>query len=137
MSIVLALTSNKGGVGKTTTAVTVGSYFAFRRNWRVQKVMAELVKEKSAKVIPAQGKLKVYFLGFSHSGLDIRRAGLPGRDCPSPGSRRERASTVMRLVTLDELDGNLVLGAKQSKEIATQIAMRATPKTFENYLYSV
>jgi len=35
MSIVLALASNKGGVGKTTTAVTVGSYFAFRRNWRV------------------------------------------------------------------------------------------------------
>jgi chromosome partitioning protein len=35
MSIVLALTSNKGGVGKTTTAVTVGSYFAGRRNWRV------------------------------------------------------------------------------------------------------
>jgi septum formation inhibitor-activating ATPase MinD len=35
MSIVLALASNKGGVGKTTTAVTIGSYFAFRRNWRV------------------------------------------------------------------------------------------------------
>jgi hypothetical protein len=33
-----------------------------------RKVMAELVEEKAAKVIPAQGKWKVYFLGFSRSG---------------------------------------------------------------------
>jgi hypothetical protein len=112
MSIVLALTSNKGGVGKTNTAVTIGSFFANRRNRRVQKVMAELVKEKAAKVIPAQGKLKVYFLGFSRSGLDIRRAGLPGRDCHHPVRGENWPSTGMPLVTLDELDGNLVLGTK-------------------------
>jgi len=35
MSIVLAIASHKGGAGKTTTAVTIGSYFATRRNWRV------------------------------------------------------------------------------------------------------
>ena len=33
-----------------------------------RKVMAELVEEKAAKIIPAQGKWKVYFLGFSRSG---------------------------------------------------------------------
>ncbi len=35
MSIVLVIASNKGGVGKTTTAVTIGSYFASRRHWKV------------------------------------------------------------------------------------------------------
>jgi chromosome partitioning protein len=35
MSVVLGIASHKGGAGKTTTAVTVGSYFASRRNWRV------------------------------------------------------------------------------------------------------
>jgi hypothetical protein len=39
-----------------------------------RKEMAEIVEEKAAKVILALGKWKVYFLGFSRTGLDIQRA---------------------------------------------------------------
>jgi chromosome partitioning protein len=64
MSIVLAIASNKGGVGKTTTAVTIGSYFASRRRWKVLIVDVDV-----------QGHVDL-FLGLRGADDPERRSGL-------------------------------------------------------------
>jgi AAA+ ATPase superfamily predicted ATPase len=72
-----------------------------------RKVMAELVEEKAAKIIPEQGQWRVYFLGFSRSGWtqgaqayqeEINRHPLLGTNWISAG---------MRLLTLEKVDVDL------------------------------
>ncbi len=72
-----------------------------------RKVAGELVEQKTAKIIPARGKWKVYFLGFSRSGWtsgalayqeEINRKPVQGENWVSKG---------MRLVSLDEVDDDL------------------------------
>jgi hypothetical protein len=77
-----------------------------------RKVMAELVEEKAAKIIPAQGKWKVYFLGFSRSGWTSGALAYQEEIARHPVRGENWVSTGMRLVTLDELDDNLALWTK-------------------------
>ena len=72
-----------------------------------RKVMAELVEEKAAKMIPEQGHWRVYFLGFSRSGWthgaqayqdEINQRSVSGTNWVSAG---------MRLVTLEKIDADL------------------------------
>jgi uncharacterized protein len=77
-----------------------------------RRVMAELVEEKAEKIVPTQGKWKVYFLGFSRSGWtsgalayqeEINRQPIQGGNWVSSG---------MRLITLDELDHDMAQWTK-------------------------
>jgi AAA+ ATPase superfamily predicted ATPase len=77
-----------------------------------RKVMAELVEEKAAKIIPAQGKWKVYFLGFSRSGWTSGALAYQEEIARHPVRGENWVSTGMRLVTLDELDDNLARWTK-------------------------
>jgi hypothetical protein len=77
-----------------------------------RKVMAELVEEKAAKIIPAQGKCKVYFLGFSRSGWTSGALAYQEEITHHPVQGENWVSTGMRLVNLDELDDNLALWIK-------------------------
>lgn len=72
-----------------------------------RKVLTQLVEEKTAKLMPAEGKWRVYFLGFSRSGWtngalayqqDINQHPVEGVNWISVG---------MRLVSLEELDRDL------------------------------
>jgi AAA+ ATPase superfamily predicted ATPase len=72
-----------------------------------RKVMAELVEEKAAKIIPELGHWRVYFLGFSRSGWthgaqayqdEINERSISGTNWVSAG---------MRLVTLEKIDADL------------------------------
>jgi AAA+ ATPase superfamily predicted ATPase len=72
-----------------------------------RKVMAELVEERAAKVIPARGRWKVYFLGFSRSGWTSGALAYQQEVNKQQVQGENWVSTGMRLVTLDELDGDL------------------------------
>jgi hypothetical protein len=72
-----------------------------------RRVMAELVEEKAAKIIPELGHWRVYFLGFSRSGWtqgaqayqdEINERSISGTNWVSAG---------MRLVTLEMIDADL------------------------------
>jgi hypothetical protein len=72
-----------------------------------RKVMAGLVEEKAGKIIPEQGKWRVYFLGFSRSGWTTGALAYQDEINQRPVSGTNWVSTGMRLVTLGELDTNL------------------------------
>lgn len=72
-----------------------------------RKVMAELVEEKAAKIIPARGKWKVYFLGYSRSGWTSGALAYQQEINRQPVQGENWVSVGLRLVTLDELDNNL------------------------------
>lgn len=75
-------------------------------------VMAGLVEEKAAKIIPAQGKWKVYFLGFSRSGWKSGALAYQEEINRKPTQGENWVSTGMRLITLDELDHDLAQWTK-------------------------
>jgi AAA+ ATPase superfamily predicted ATPase len=77
-----------------------------------RKVMAELVEEKAAKIIPAKGKWKVYFLGFSRRGWTSGALAYQEEITRQPVQGENWVSTGMRLVTLDELDNDLAQWTK-------------------------
>jgi len=77
-----------------------------------RKVMAELVEEKTARIIPAQGKWKLYFLGFSRNGWTSSALAYQQEIAQRPVRGENWVSTGMRLITLDELDDNLALWTK-------------------------
>lgn len=72
-----------------------------------RKVMAELVEEKAAKIIPSKGKWKVYFLGFSRSGWTSGALAFQKEINHQPVQGENWVSTGMRLITLDELDHDM------------------------------
>jgi AAA+ ATPase superfamily predicted ATPase len=77
-----------------------------------RKVMAELVEEKAAKIIPAQGKWKVHFLGFSRSGWTSGARSYQEEINRQPVRGANWVSTGMQLITLDELDRDLAQWTK-------------------------
>jgi hypothetical protein len=74
--------------------------------------MAELVEEKAAKIIPAQGKWKVHFLGFSRSGWTSGARSYQEEINQQPVRGANWVSTGMQLITLDELDHDLAQWTK-------------------------
>ena len=72
-----------------------------------RKVMVDLVEEKAAKIVPARGKWKIYFLGFSRSGWTSGALAYQQEINKQPAQGENWISTGMRLVTLDELDNHL------------------------------
>lgn len=72
-----------------------------------RKVMTELVEERAAKIIPARGKWRVYFLGFSRSGWTSGAVTYQEEINRQPVQGENWVSTGMRLVTLNELDNDL------------------------------
>ena len=72
-----------------------------------RKVMAHLVEEKTAKVVPVEGRWKVYFLGFSRSGWTNGARAFQNEINQHPVSGTNWGSEGMRLITLDELDHDL------------------------------
>ncbi len=72
-----------------------------------RKVMVELVAEKAAKIIPAEGKWKVYFMGFSRCGWTSGALAYRDEINQQPVRGENWVSNGMRLVTLDELDDTL------------------------------
>lgn len=77
-----------------------------------RKVMAELVEEKAAKIIPARGKWKVYFLGFSRSGWTSGALAYQQEISRQPVQGENWVSTGIRLLILDELDEDLTRWTK-------------------------
>ena len=77
-----------------------------------RKVMAELVEEKAAKIIPAQGKWRVYFLSFSRSGWTSGTLAYQEEINRQPVRGENWISTGMRLITLPELDNDLAQWTK-------------------------
>jgi AAA+ ATPase superfamily predicted ATPase len=77
-----------------------------------RKVMAELVEEKAAKIIPVHGKWKVYFLGFSRSGWTSGAVAYQEEINRQPLQGENWVSTGMRLITLDKLDHDMAQWTK-------------------------
>jgi len=77
-----------------------------------RKVMAELVEEKAAKIIPMHGKWEVYFLGFSRSGWTSGALAYQEEINGQPIQGENWVSTGMRLITLDELDHDMAQWTK-------------------------
>ncbi len=77
-----------------------------------RKVMAELVEEKAAKIIPARGKWKVFFLGFSRSGWTSGALAYQQEIDQQPVQGENWVSIGIRLLTLNELDDDLTRWTK-------------------------
>jgi AAA+ ATPase superfamily predicted ATPase len=77
-----------------------------------RKVMAELVEEKAAKIIPSLGKWSVYFLGFSRRGWTSGAHSYQEEINQQPVQGENWVSVGMRLITLEELDHDLAKWTK-------------------------
>jgi AAA+ ATPase superfamily predicted ATPase len=77
-----------------------------------RKVMADLVEERAAKIIPVRGKWKVYFLGFSRSGWTSGALAFQEEINQQPLQGENWVSVGMQLVTLNELDNDLTKWTK-------------------------
>ena len=69
--------------------------------------MVELVEEKATRIIPEQGRWKVYFLGFSRSGWTSGAKAYQEEINRQPVQGENWISTGMRLITLNELDHDM------------------------------
>jgi hypothetical protein len=74
--------------------------------------MTELIDKKAPKIIPARGKWKVYFLGFSRSGWTSGALTYQQEINRQPVQGENWVSTGMQLVTLNELDDDLTRWTK-------------------------
>ena len=72
-----------------------------------RKVMAELVEEKAAKIIPEQGFWRIYFLGFSRSGWTHGAQGYQNEINQQPVTGGNWVSAGMRLESLEKVDAEL------------------------------
>jgi hypothetical protein len=72
-----------------------------------RKVLAELVEDKAAQVIPSQGRWRVYFLGFSRQGWTSRAQTYRDEINARPPAGGNWISSGMRLLSLDEVDNDL------------------------------
>jgi hypothetical protein len=88
-----------------------------------RKVMAELVKEKTGKIIPARGRWKVYFVGFSRSGWTSGALVYQAELNKQPVQGEDWLSTRMRLVSIDELDDDLTIWTKERLERLSAIGI--------------
>lgn len=71
-------------------------------------VMAELVEKKAALIVPAKGRWKVYFLGFSRSGWTSGARAYQEELNQHPISGENWVSTGMQLVDLPRLDSEMM-----------------------------
>lgn len=74
-----------------------------------RKVMAQLVQEKTANMVPEQGKWRVYFLGFSRSGWTNGALAYQEELNRQPVSGENWVSVGMQLLSLDQVDRDLAL----------------------------
>lgn len=72
-----------------------------------RKIIAELIEEKTAKVVPEQGKWRVYFLGFARSGWTSGALAYQDEINRQPVSGTNWASAGIRLLTLGDVDSDL------------------------------
>ena len=64
------------------------------------KVIADLIEERAARIIPARGKWRVYFLGFSRSGWTASALAYQREINQHPVQGENWESIGLRLVTL-------------------------------------
>jgi uncharacterized protein len=79
-----------------------------------RKVIAALIEERATRIIPARGKWRVYFLGFSRSGWTSGALAYQDEINQHPIQGENWVSIRLRLVTLDELDGDMTRWAKST-----------------------
>jgi uncharacterized protein len=72
-----------------------------------REVIAELIEEKTAKIVPDQGKWRVYFLGFARSGWTSAALTFQDEINRKPVSGENWVSAGMRLLTLEDIDRDL------------------------------
>lgn len=72
-----------------------------------RNILAELVEEKAARIVPEQGQWRVYFLGFSRSGWTREALAYPAEINRQPVAGVNWVSAGMRLVTLEQVDEDL------------------------------
>ena len=83
-----------------------------------RKRMAKLVEEKAARVIPAKGNWKVYFLGFSRSGWDDSTLAYQEEINRHPPVGKNWIATGLLLVDLERLDADM-------RELTNRVENRA------------
>lgn len=72
-----------------------------------RKIIAELIEEKTAKIVPEQGKWRVYFLAFARSGWTSGALAYQDKINRQPVSGTNWASAGIRLLTLGDVDSDL------------------------------
>ncbi len=72
-----------------------------------RKVLAELVQQKAARVVPGQGHWRVYFLGFSRSGWTNGALAYQEEINSHPVAGENWTSAGLRLLTLEDVDRDL------------------------------
>ena len=72
-----------------------------------RKVIAELVQEKTAKIVPEQGQWRVHFLGFSRSGWTGGALAYQDEINRRPVSGANWVSAGLQLLTLEDVDHDL------------------------------
>jgi len=72
-----------------------------------RKVLAELVQQKAARVVPGQGHWRVYFLGFSRSGWTNGALAYQEEINSHPVEGENWISAGMRLLSLEDVDRDL------------------------------
>ena len=77
-----------------------------------RKVIADLIEERAARIIPARGKWRVYFLGFSRSGWTSGALAYQHKINQHPVQGENWESIGLRLVTVDELDDDMTRWTK-------------------------
>jgi hypothetical protein len=73
-----------------------------------RKAIAELIEEKTAKIMPEQGQWRVYFLGFARNGWTDAALAYQEEVNRQPVSGANWVSAGVRLLTLAEVDCDLV-----------------------------
>ena len=73
-----------------------------------RKSISDLIEQKAAKIVPARGKWKVYFLGFSRSGWTSGAQAYQAQINKQPVSGSNWVSTGLRLLELQQIDQDLV-----------------------------
>ena len=74
-----------------------------------RKVIAELVEEKTARIVPEQGRWQVYFLGFSRSGWSSGATAYAAELQQAPPSGENWTCAGLRLVDLSQVDSDLAM----------------------------
>jgi len=72
-----------------------------------RKAISELIEQKAAKIIPARGKWRVIFLGFSRSGWTSGARAYQTQINQQPVAGPNWASTGLRLLELNQVDQDL------------------------------
>ncbi len=74
-----------------------------------RKVIAELVEEKTARIVPEQGRWQVYFLGFSRSGWSSGATAYAAELQQAPPSGANWTCAGVQLVDLNQVDSDLAV----------------------------